>query len=109
MNGDVGKGGVLSYLPGQKLSRCTCAEDDHPGPKHPDGSWVGRAAPEIDVFEAQVTVGAPNNPNKLLVGQVSQSAQWAVSDASAVPDGDETAHTRSPRNGHSRSTTSTPG
>ena len=55
-NGDESHGGVLSYLPGQKLSRCTCAGEDHPGPKHPDGTFVGRAAPEIDVFEAQVRV-----------------------------------------------------
>jgi beta-glucanase (GH16 family) len=34
---------------------------------HSDGTYVGRSAPEIDVFEAQVTVE----------GQVSQSAQWA--------------------------------
>lgn len=37
---------------------------------HDDGTFVGRSAPEIDVFEAQVT-GDP------LTGQVSQSAQWA--------------------------------
>lgn len=24
VNGDIGKDGVLSYLPGQRLSRCTC-------------------------------------------------------------------------------------
>jgi beta-glucan synthesis-associated protein KRE6 len=53
-NGDPSQGGVLSFLPGQKLSRCTCTSDtSHPGPKHPDGSFVGRSAPEIDVFEAQ--------------------------------------------------------
>lgn len=46
---------ALSYLSGQRLSRCTCTNDEtHPGPKNPDGSFVGRAAPEIDVFEAQV-------------------------------------------------------
>lgn len=78
VNGDKGKGGVLSYLPGQKLSRCTCKNSNdggllvHPGPIHDDGTFVGRAAPEIDVFEAQVT-------GKPLVGQVSQSAQFAVS------------------------------
>ena len=53
-NGDLGKGGILSYLPGQRLSRCTCKGENHPGPKHKDGSFVGRSAPEIDVFEAQV-------------------------------------------------------
>jgi hypothetical protein len=64
--------GALSYLPGQKLSRCTCPGEDHPGPKHSDGTYVGRSAPEIDVFEAQVSGEPP-------AGGVSQSAQWAVS------------------------------
>jgi len=66
--GDSSRGGSLSYLPGQRLSRCTCPGEPHPGPSHPDGSYVGRAAPEIDIFEATVTDG---------LGQVSQSAQWA--------------------------------
>ena len=52
--GDVSQGGVLSYLPGQRLSRCTCPGESHPGPIHSDGTYVGRAAPEIDIFEAQV-------------------------------------------------------
>ena len=73
INGDPGNGNVLSYLPGQRLSRCTCSNDTtHPGPKHSDGTFVGRAAPEIDMFEAQMK-GTP------LVAQVSQSAQFAVS------------------------------
>ncbi|KAF9531629.1 beta-glucan synthesis-associated [Crepidotus variabilis] len=70
VNGDESKGGVLSYLPGQKLSRCTCPGEAHPGPKHFDGSYVGRAAPEIDILEAQVDTTT-------LIGGVSQSAQWA--------------------------------
>ncbi|EPQ29814.1 uncharacterized protein PFL1_02487 [Pseudozyma flocculosa PF-1] len=45
---------ALSFLPGQRLSACTCPDEDHPGPKLADGSWKGRSAPEIDVFEAQV-------------------------------------------------------
>lgn len=69
-NGDRSVGGVLSFLPGQRLSRCTCPGESHPGPMHSDGTFVGRSAPEIDVFEAQIT-GEP------LTGQVSQSAQWA--------------------------------
>jgi len=73
VNGDSSKGGALSYLPGQRLSRCTCPGESHPGPMHSDGTFVGRAAPEIDMFEAQIG-GSPIN------GQVSQSAQWAVSD-----------------------------
>ena len=40
----------ISFLSGQKLSACTCPGDDHPGPRND----VGRSAPEIDVFEAQV-------------------------------------------------------
>ncbi|SJL10124.1 related to KRE6-glucan synthase subunit [Armillaria ostoyae] len=58
----------LSYLPGQRLSRCTCDGESHPGPKHSDGTYVGRSAPEMDVFEAQVSDE---------IGQVSQSGQWA--------------------------------
>jgi beta-glucan synthesis-associated protein KRE6 len=55
VNGDPSANGALSYLPGQKLSRCTCKGESHPGPVHSDGTYVGRAAPEIDVFEAQVS------------------------------------------------------
>ncbi|EEB99297.1 hypothetical protein MPER_01048, partial [Moniliophthora perniciosa FA553] len=44
------------------------ALSEHPGPVHSDGTFVGRGAPEIDMFEAQVSD---------LVGEVSQSAQWA--------------------------------
>ncbi|KAJ7706348.1 beta-glucan synthesis-associated [Mycena rosella] len=68
INGDQGNGGALSYLPGQRLSRCTCPGESHPGPVHQDGTYVGRSAPEIDIFEAQISNGD---------GQVSQSAQWA--------------------------------
>ncbi|KAE9409963.1 glycoside hydrolase family 16 protein [Gymnopus androsaceus JB14] len=69
-DGPVASNYALSYLAGQKLSRCTCPGSSHPGPMHSDGTYVGRGAPEIDMFEAQVT-GTP------LTGQVSQSAQWA--------------------------------
>ncbi|KAL5495092.1 hypothetical protein ACEPAI_554 [Sanghuangporus weigelae] len=68
VNGDPSYDDVLSYMPGQRLSRCTCPGDSHPGPIHSDGTYVGRAAPEIDVFEAQVADG---------FGHVSQSGQWA--------------------------------
>lgn len=54
-SGNLAWGGSLSYLPGQRLSRCTCKGESHPGPVHADGTYVGRAAPEIDVFEAQVS------------------------------------------------------
>lgn len=81
----------MSFLPGQRLSRCTCPGESHPGPMHSDGTYVGRSAPEIDVFEAQIS-GDP------LTGQVSQSAQWApfnaaytwfnTSDNLIIPDPD---------------------
>ncbi|EGO27663.1 glycoside hydrolase family 16 protein [Serpula lacrymans var. lacrymans S7.9] len=77
VNGDPSNGGVLSYLPGQRLSRCTCKGESHPGPVHSDGTYVGRSAPEIDMFEAQIT-GTP------LTGQVSQSAQWAPFNAGYI-------------------------
>lgn len=58
----------LSFLPGQRLSSCTCPGDDHPGPILADGSYAGRSAPEIDIIEAQVSGGK---------GHVSQSGQFA--------------------------------
>ncbi|KIY46300.1 glycoside hydrolase family 16 protein [Fistulina hepatica ATCC 64428] len=74
-SGSSSYNGTLSYLPGQRLSRCTCEGESHPGPKHSDGTFVGRSAPEIDVFEAQVW------DNK---GAVSQSGQWAPFDKAYV-------------------------
>ncbi|KAI0311695.1 glycoside hydrolase family 16 protein [Amylostereum chailletii] len=52
--GDKYNGDQFSKLPGQRLSRCTCPGEDHPGPKHADGTYVGRSSPEIDIFEAKV-------------------------------------------------------
>lgn len=62
-------GGVLSVLPGQRLSACTCPGEDHPGP---DVS-VGRSAPEIDLIEGQVELSVQH-------GRVSQSFQIAPFD-----------------------------
>jgi hypothetical protein len=62
-------GGSLSYLPGQRYSACTCAGEDHPGPSNN----VGRAAPEIDMIEAQVIIDSAT-------GEVSQSFQVAPYD-----------------------------
>ncbi|KAJ7663697.1 glycoside hydrolase family 16 protein [Mycena polygramma] len=73
--------GELSYLPGQRLSRCTCMGESHPGPIHADGTYVGRTAPEIDIFEAQI--GGPGGAH---VGMVSQSAQWAPFNAGYIWD-----------------------
>lgn len=69
VSGDALYNDALSYLPGQRLSRCTCPGESHPGPMHSDGTFVGRAAPEIDIFEAQIA-------NEM--GTISQSGQWAV-------------------------------
>ncbi|KAJ2919791.1 hypothetical protein MD484_g538, partial [Candolleomyces efflorescens] len=66
--GDRHYGGALSYLPGQRLSACTCPGESHPGPVRPNGEYVGRAAPEIDILEALVEEGE---------GRVSLSAQFA--------------------------------
>ncbi|KAJ3516017.1 hypothetical protein NLJ89_g1393 [Agrocybe chaxingu] len=68
VNGDGQANGELSYLPGQRLSACTCPGESHPGPVRKNGEYVGRAAPEIDVLEATVTDGT---------GHVSLSAQFA--------------------------------
>lgn len=58
----------LSYLPGQRLSACTCPGEPHPGPVLSDGSFRGRSASEIDIFEATAS--------PTLGGMISQSAQW---------------------------------
>ncbi len=44
-------GGTLSFLPGQRVSACTCPGEDHPGPSNSKG----RGVPEIDILEAQVS------------------------------------------------------
>ena len=78
-------GPSLSFLPGQRLSRCTCLDsDDHPGPRHPDGTWVGRSAPEIDLLEATANNGADEH------GQLSMSLQIAPFDTAynASTEGD---------------------
>ncbi|OWZ69788.1 hypothetical protein AYX14_04840 [Cryptococcus neoformans] len=59
----------LSYLPGQRCSACTCPGEDHPGPVN----TKGRAAPEIDIVEAQIIVAESR-------GEVSQSFQVAPYD-----------------------------
>ena len=62
--------GPISYLPGMKASPCTCDGEDHPGPNNK----VGRAAPEIDLIEAQIELDKFH-------GEVSQSLQTAPFDA----------------------------
>ncbi len=63
------QGRPRSFLPGQRLSKCSCPSSDHPGPTVD----TGRGVPEIDIIEAQVEVG-------LRRGEASQSTQAAPFD-----------------------------
>nr|BAK07632.1 predicted protein [Hordeum vulgare subsp. vulgare] len=67
--------GPLSFLPGQRMSACTCPGEDHAGP---DAS-KGRGAPEIDIVEAQIDITRGQ-------GDVSQSFQVAPFDDFYQPD-----------------------
>ncbi|ODV91869.1 glycoside hydrolase family 16 protein [Tortispora caseinolytica NRRL Y-17796] len=57
----------LSYLPGQKLNKCTCSGEDHPN------AGTGRGAPEIDILEGSADGDAE-------LGVVTQSYQIAPFD-----------------------------
>lgn len=63
----------ISYLPGQKLSVCTCDGEDHPN------QGTGRGAPEIDALEGAVDT-------TVKVGTASQSMQIAPFDIWYMPD-----------------------
>lgn len=63
----------INYLPGQRLSICTCDDEDHPN------QGTGRGAPEIDALE-----GATDTTLK--VGVASQSLQIAPFDIWYMPD-----------------------
>ncbi|KAF3937421.1 hypothetical protein ABW19_dt0207707 [Dactylella cylindrospora] len=65
----------ISFLPGQRLSSCTCSGEDHPNP------GVGRGAPEIDALE-----GSASGP--LNLGVATQSSQIAPYDVWYIPDYD---------------------
>ncbi|KAH3688599.1 hypothetical protein WICPIJ_000409 [Wickerhamomyces pijperi] len=65
----------LSYLPGQRLSKCTCVGEDHPNIGH------GRGAPEIDILE-----GAHSKGSEGSYGIASQTLQIAPFDLWYMPD-----------------------
>jgi beta-glucanase (GH16 family) len=65
----------MNFLPGQKLSSCSCKGEDHPNP------GTGRGAPEIDILEAAIE---PSN----LLGVVTQSFQVAPFDVFWRPNSD---------------------
>lgn len=78
--GRTGNNFELSWLPGQRLSSCTCAGEDHPGPRVDDNTrFRGRGAPEIDIIEAQK---CPTRAG----GCASQSAQFAPFNEQYAPD-----------------------
>uniref|UniRef100_A0A060SXX4 ARAD1A15884p n=1 Tax=Blastobotrys adeninivorans TaxID=409370 RepID=A0A060SXX4_BLAAD len=66
----------LSFLPGQKLNKCTCKGHDHPN------EGVGRGAPEMDLLEGTVAGDAKKN------GVASQSIQLAPFDIWYYPNYD---------------------
>ncbi|WVQ79795.1 hypothetical protein IAT38_001895 [Cryptococcus sp. DSM 104549] len=63
------EGAPISYLPGQKMSACTCPGEDHAGP---DVTY-GRGVPEIDIIEGEIDLSVHR-------GRVSQSCQVAPFD-----------------------------
>jgi beta-glucanase (GH16 family) len=65
----------ISYLSGQKLSVCTCDDEDHPN------QGTGRGATEIDALEGSIDT-------TLKTGVVSQSLQVAPYDIWYMPDYD---------------------
>ena len=74
----------LVILTAHDAAACTCPGESHPGPVRADGSYVGRSAPEIDVFEALIDPDGGKVCTSLVnldcverVRQVSLSAQWA--------------------------------
>ncbi|KGQ98069.1 beta-glucan synthesis-associated protein KRE6 [Candida albicans P87] len=68
----------ISYLPGQRLNKCTC-----PGELHPNRG-VGRGAPEIDVIEGEVMTDSSGKKENC--GVASQSLQLAPMDIWYIPD-----------------------
>ncbi|CAD6937927.1 unnamed protein product [Tilletia controversa] len=70
----------LSFLPGQKLSRCTCSTStDHPGPKHGDGSWMGRGASELDLLDYR-------NQDPYVIWMTAGRKSWTLRAGALGPD-----------------------
>ncbi|KAA8908436.1 hypothetical protein TRICI_004774 [Trichomonascus ciferrii] len=66
----------ISYLPGQRLNKCTCPGHDHPN------EGTGRGAPEIDLLEGEISGDDDKN------GMASQSLQIAPYDVWYYPNYD---------------------
>ncbi|KAF1345239.1 beta-glucan synthesis-associated [Delphinella strobiligena] len=64
----------INYLPGQRLTSCGCAGEDHPTP------GTGRGAPEIDIIEVSAMWGGQN------IAVATQSFQVAPFDIWWFPD-----------------------
>ncbi|ONH67934.1 Beta-glucan synthesis-associated protein KRE6 [Cyberlindnera fabianii] len=69
----------LSYLPGQRLNKCTCKGEDHPN------RGTGRGAPEIDLLEGAHSV---NSVTDLHFGVAAQTLQVAPFDVWYLPNYD---------------------
>ena len=69
-NGDPKADGALSYLRGQKLSKCPCKGEEHPNPA---SSMHGRGAPQIDILNVEKTAQTG--------GEVSQTLRFAPMNA----------------------------
>ncbi|KAK1221780.1 hypothetical protein PQX77_015398 [Marasmius sp. AFHP31] len=69
----------LSVLTGQRLSACTCPNQDHPGPwLSGENRYRGRGAPEIDIIEVQKDKAEDPLTGLERTGNVvSQSVQFA--------------------------------
>ena len=77
----------LSYLPGQKFSACTCPGEDHPGPKKADGTFKGRGAPELDLFETSVGKTWVGMSRSMQAAPFNNKYEWNADDGNAnFPD-----------------------
>ncbi|BGP42589.1 hypothetical protein JCM10449v2_006601 [Rhodotorula kratochvilovae] len=66
--GDQYNNDVMSYLIGQRLSRCTCPNEDHPGPII-DGEYLGRSV-------SQSAQWAPYNPYYYALNATEEEEAW---------------------------------
>ena len=74
-------GNKLSFLEGMRMSSCTCPGEDHAGPSEN----VGRAAPEIDLVEAQAWGGHGGASQSLQIAPFDRDYIWInTSDAATL-------------------------
>ncbi|CAO1618648.1 unnamed protein product [Sympodiomycopsis kandeliae] len=77
----------LSYLPGQRLSACTCKGEDHPGPwLENEQRYRGRSAPELDVFEVTSAEDFPRASLSLQAAPYDAGYEWKSDDGATWLD-----------------------